>query len=114
VSGHKASVIQVSTCAWKPWVATCSKDGTLSVWNLDNGSLLSQLNFPEDVFSLSFHPFGNVSNLLTYLNNETISLKTSFLILVSCFTPFLKISLLVKRLIKIRALDSSKRNSNEN
>ncbi|KAK2724282.1 hypothetical protein QYM36_000963 [Artemia franciscana] len=58
VSGHKASVIQVSTCAWKPWVATCSKDGTLSVWNLDNGSLLSQLTFPEDVFSLSFHPFG--------------------------------------------------------
>ena len=57
-SFHLKGVNCVDTCIRKPLVATCSSDCTVRIWNyMDKTSELIKF-FPEEGFSVAFHPSG--------------------------------------------------------
>jgi WD40 repeat protein/chromosome segregation ATPase len=52
------AVIGLDTCTAKPLVATCAKDNTLRLWNIQTHNLDLLKTFPEEMFSLALHPSG--------------------------------------------------------
>ena len=55
---HSQGVTGVDTCVRKPLVATCSTDKSVRIWNyVDKTSDLVKF-FPEEAYSIAFHPSG--------------------------------------------------------
>ena len=57
-SFHSTGITGVDTCVRKPLVATCSTDRSVRIWNyLEKSAELAKF-FPEEAYSVSFHPSG--------------------------------------------------------
>ena len=55
---HSSMVVGLDTCLRKPLVATCSQDRSVRVWNYVDRTIDIQKQFPEEAFSVAFHPSG--------------------------------------------------------
>ena len=55
---HSSAIVGLDTCLRKPLVATCSADRSVRVWNYQDNSIDIQKDFPEEAFSVAFHPSG--------------------------------------------------------
>ena len=55
---HQAPVLDMAVCYRKPWIATCSYDKTIKIWNFLEMSLELTKKFREQPICMSFHPSG--------------------------------------------------------
>ena len=55
---HSRKIVGLDICIRKPLIATCSKDHMICIWNYLDHTLEVQAEFPEEPFSLAFHPSG--------------------------------------------------------
>lgn len=55
---HSQGVTGVDTCVRKPLVATCSTDKSVRIWNYNEKSSELVKFFPEEAYSIAFHPSG--------------------------------------------------------
>jgi WD40 repeat protein len=56
--GHNGKISFVDTCIRKPYVVTCSPDKTVKIWDYEKKELVYNMNFPEEIFAVAFHPSG--------------------------------------------------------
>jgi WD40 repeat protein/phage terminase small subunit len=55
---HSSPIVGLDTCLRKPLVATCSADRSVRVWNYMDRNIDIHKTFPEEAFSVAFHPSG--------------------------------------------------------
>ena len=55
---HSTGITGVDTCVRKPLVATCSTDRSVRIWNYMDKSAELVKFFPEEAYSVAFHPSG--------------------------------------------------------
>lgn len=56
--GHSDKVVSADLCARKPYIATCSYDKTLKVWDYVEKQMIFYYSFPEPLLTVAFHPSG--------------------------------------------------------
>lgn len=56
--GHSDKVVAADICVRKPYIATCSPDKSLRVWDFEQKRLIFLYNFPEPLVTVAFHPSG--------------------------------------------------------
>ncbi|KAM9435536.1 cilia- and flagella-associated protein 57-like isoform 1-T1 [Clarias gariepinus] len=56
---HSGSITGMSVCSSKPLIATCSKDGTVHIWNYNSMFLEQFKEFDEEPLCVSIHPGGH-------------------------------------------------------
>jgi WD40 repeat protein len=60
--GHGKAVVRVLRHPSQPWLVTCSADGTVRVWNMENGSAVRTLAGHTDwVYALALSPDGSLA-----------------------------------------------------
>ncbi|KAK2862634.1 hypothetical protein Q5P01_002167 [Channa striata] len=57
-SFHSKCITGLSTCIRKPFVATCSLDHSIRIWNYETKTLELYKQFQEEAYSLALHPTG--------------------------------------------------------
>eukprot|EP00736_Rhodelphis_marinus_P001057 Rmarinus@m.11291 len=57
-SFHTSQITGLDTCIRKPLVATCSTDKSVRIWNYVDRTLELVKVFPEEAYSVAFHPSG--------------------------------------------------------
>eukprot|EP00240_Pyramimonas_obovata_P000064 CAMPEP_0118921440 /NCGR_PEP_ID=MMETSP1169-20130426/720_1 /TAXON_ID=36882 /ORGANISM="Pyramimonas obovata, Strain CCMP722" /LENGTH=1196 /DNA_ID=CAMNT_0006862159 /DNA_START=210 /DNA_END=3800 /DNA_ORIENTATION=+ len=57
-SFHSKGITGVDCCVRKPLVATCSTDNSVRIWNYNLKTTELVKFFPEEAFSIAFHPSG--------------------------------------------------------
>jgi WD40 repeat protein len=55
---HGAGVTGLDTCIRKSLIVTCSTDRTIRIWNYKQNSNELTKYFPEEAYSIAFHPSG--------------------------------------------------------
>ena len=55
---HSSPIVGLDTCLRKPLVATCSGDRSVRIWNYVDRTIDIHKVFPEEAFSIAFHPSG--------------------------------------------------------
>lgn len=55
---HSAAINGLDVCIKKQYVATCSSDKTVRIWDYERKTLEIVQNFSEEGHSLAFHPSG--------------------------------------------------------
>ena len=80
-SYHHDSVVAVDSCVRKPFIATCSIDRSLNIWNYDTESFELRKSYEEELFSVALHPSGlylilGATNSLKYIAIHADKLET--------------------------------------
>ncbi|CAB1323901.1 unnamed protein product [Coregonus sp. 'balchen'] len=57
-SFHSGSITGLSICIRKPFIATCSLDQSVRIWNFETNTLELYKEFQEEAFSIALHPSG--------------------------------------------------------
>uniref|UniRef100_A0A8C7KEZ8 Cilia and flagella associated protein 57 n=1 Tax=Oncorhynchus kisutch TaxID=8019 RepID=A0A8C7KEZ8_ONCKI len=57
-SFHSLSITGLSICIRKPFIATCSLDQSVLIWNFETNTLELYKEFQEEAFSIALHPSG--------------------------------------------------------
>ena len=55
---HSQGITGLDCCIRKPLVATCSMDMSVRIWNYQDKHLEQMKYFPEEAYSIAFHPSG--------------------------------------------------------
>jgi hypothetical protein len=55
---HSQAITGLDCCIRKPLVATCSMDMSVRIWNYHDKHLEQMKYFPEEAYSIAFHPSG--------------------------------------------------------
>ncbi|XP_002750775.1 cilia- and flagella-associated protein 57 isoform X1 [Callithrix jacchus] len=56
---HSAPITGLATCIRKPFIATCSLDQSVRVWNYETNTLELYKGYQEEAYSISLHPSGH-------------------------------------------------------
>lgn len=59
-SYHSAPITGLDVCVRKPWLATCSTDRTVRLWNYQDRCCELNKSFSEEAFSVAIHPTGQM------------------------------------------------------
>ncbi|XP_028262443.1 cilia- and flagella-associated protein 57 [Parambassis ranga] len=57
-SFHSSSITGLSICIHKPFIATCSLDRSVRIWNYETKALELYKEFQEEAYSVALHPTG--------------------------------------------------------
>lgn len=53
-----STIVSIDTALWRPVIATCGKDYSIRVWNIQDRKIEIMKVFQEEPFSLAMHPSG--------------------------------------------------------
>ncbi|PNI52630.1 CFAP57 isoform 1 [Pan troglodytes] len=56
---HSAPITGLATCIRKPFIATCSLDRSIRLWNYETNTLELFKEYQEEAYSISLHPSGH-------------------------------------------------------
>ncbi|KAI3384052.1 hypothetical protein SNEBB_002485 [Seison nebaliae] len=80
---HFGPITGMDMCKRKPWFCTVSIDRTVRIWNVETGNEVLVKEYPEEVFSVAFHPLGfylalgfpNKLRLATLYNDDIVPIQ---------------------------------------
>uniref|UniRef100_A0A8C9J8Z9 Cilia- and flagella-associated protein 57 n=1 Tax=Panthera tigris altaica TaxID=74533 RepID=A0A8C9J8Z9_PANTA len=56
---HSAAITGLATCIHKPFIATCSLDRSVRIWNYESNTLELFKEYQEEAYAISLHPSGH-------------------------------------------------------
>ncbi|XP_026915256.2 cilia- and flagella-associated protein 57 isoform X1 [Acinonyx jubatus] len=56
---HSAAITGLATCIRKPFIATCSLDRSVRIWNYESNTLELFKEYQEEAYTISLHPSGH-------------------------------------------------------
>ncbi|KAF6344214.1 cilia and flagella associated protein 57 [Rhinolophus ferrumequinum] len=56
---HSASITGLATCIRKPFIATCSLDRSIRIWNYESNALELYKEYQEEAYAIGLHPSGH-------------------------------------------------------
>ncbi|XP_042806543.1 cilia- and flagella-associated protein 57 isoform X3 [Panthera leo] len=56
---HSAAITGLATCIRKPFIATCSLDRSVRIWNYESNTLELFKEYQEEAYAISLHPSGH-------------------------------------------------------